>query len=134
MDWPAEPIPDEDRLYYRVHRTYVRLDEIEPAAFANRPKGSKSMSVDGEKYTSPEETRARARKPIENAVVQFVAGQVRAVPGQKVEHSPDLLSGNRSHSDVIGEKTPEVRVHLSRIHTLVIPLGQDIHEAKQSNL
>jgi len=115
MDWPAEQIPDEDQLYYRVHRTYLRFDEIEPAAFTNRPKGSKSMSVDWAKYTTPEETRARARRPIENAVVQFVAGQVRAVPGQKVEHSPDPLLGNRSHSDVIGEKTPKVRVHLSRI-------------------
>jgi hypothetical protein len=33
MDWPTEQIPDEDQLYYRVHKTYLRLDEIEPAAF-----------------------------------------------------------------------------------------------------
>jgi hypothetical protein len=39
MDWPAEPIPDEDWLFHRVHKTYINLDEIEPAAFNNRPKG-----------------------------------------------------------------------------------------------
>jgi hypothetical protein len=134
MDWPIEVIPDEDRLYYRVHQMYIRPDEIQPAAFTNQPKGSKFMSVDWAKYTTPEKTRARARKRTDNAVVQFVAGQVRAVQGQKVEHSPNQLEGNRSHSDVIGEKTPEVRTLLSRIYTLVIPLEQDPQEAESLNL
>ena len=78
------------------------------------------MSVDWAKYTTPEETRTRARKPSENAVVQFEVAEVRALPGQKVEHLP--LPENRSHSGVIGEKTPEVRVILSRIYTLILPL------------
>lgn len=122
MDWPVEPIPDQDHIYCRVHQMYIKSDGIFPAAFTNRPQGSESMSVDWAKYTTPDETRARARKPIENAVVQFVVGQVRAIPGQRVEHSPDVLRGNRSHSDVIGEKTPEVRTLLSRIYRLSIPL------------
>ena len=134
MDWPIEVIPDEDHLYYRVHQMYIRPDEIHPAAFTNRPKGSKSMSVDWAKYTTPEKTRARARKETENAVIQFVAGQVRAVPGQKVEHSPKLLEENRAHSDVIGEKTPEVRTHLSRIYVVVIPLEQNSHETPATHL
>lgn len=121
MDWPVEPIPDQDHHNCRVHQMYIKSDGISPAAFMNRPEGSESMSVDWAKYATPEETRARAKKPIENAVVQFVAAQVRAVPGQRVEHSPDVLTGNRAHSDVIGEKTPEARTLLSRIYELRIP-------------
>jgi hypothetical protein len=120
MDWAVEPIPDQDHLYCRVHQMYIKLDELAPAAFTNRPTGSESMSVDWAKYTTPEGTRARARKPLENAVVQFVAGQVRAVPEQHVEHSP--VESNRSHSAVVGRKTEKVRMALSRICTLVIPL------------
>jgi len=122
MDWLPEPIPDEDRLYHRVHKTWIKPGRIEPAAFQNSPRGSDSMSVDWAKYATPQETRARAKKPIENAVIQLEAGLVRAVPGQKVEHSPS--SDNRSHSDVIGEKNPQVRIRLSRLYTLVIPLEQ----------
>jgi hypothetical protein len=84
------------------------------------------MSVDWEKYATPQETRARARKPTENAVVRFEAGKVRALPGQSVEHSPDEETGNRAHTDVSGEKNTEVRTQLSRIYEPVIPLEQEI--------
>ena len=124
MDWLPEPIPDEDDIYHRVHKTWIKPDLIEPAAFANSPRGSASMSVDWSKYSSAHETRARAKKPVENAVVLFEVGDVRAVPGQKVEHSP--RSDNRSHSEVIGNKSPQVRLMLSRIYRLVIPLGQTL--------
>jgi hypothetical protein len=77
MEWPVEPIPVHDHLYFRVHQMYIRSDGIAPAAFTNRPAGGESMSVDWARYATPEETRGRARKPIENAVVQFVAERVR---------------------------------------------------------
>jgi hypothetical protein len=125
MNWQVEIIPDPDRLYHRVHKTFIKHRGIEPAAFSNRPKGSNSMSVDWEKYATPGETRARARKPHENAVVQFEVGKVRALPGQAVEHSPDQETGNRAHSDVIGEKSAEVRTQLSRIYELIVPLEQE---------
>src|SRR5437762_13408855 len=102
MDFSVEAIPNEDQLYCRVHKTYIKSDKIEPSAFTNRPKGSNSMSVDWAKYTTPQETRARARAPSENAVVQFQVADVRALPGQKVEHMP--LQDNQAHSGVIGEK------------------------------
>ncbi len=129
MDWPIEIIPDQDRLYYRVHKTFIKSHGIEPAAFSNWPKGSSSISVDWAKYATSQETRARARKPGENAVVQFEAGKVRAIRGQRVEHSPDQETDNRAHSDVIGDKNTEVRTHLSRIYELVIPLEQAIEGA-----
>jgi len=131
MNWEVEIIPDWDRLYHRVHKTFIKSHGIEPAAFSNRPQGSKSMSVDWEKYAIPQGTRARGRRPAENAVVQFEAGRVRAIPGQRVEHSPDPETGNRAHSDVIGEKSTEVRTQLSRIYELVIPLEQAIEDASE---
>jgi hypothetical protein len=131
MDWPIEVIPDQDHLYHRVHTTFIKPHGIEPAAFSNRPKGSNSLSVDWKKYSTPEETRARARKPHENAVVQFEAGRVRALPGQIVEHSPDQETANRAHSDVIGEKNTEVRTQLSRMYEPVISLGLEIEATGQ---
>ena len=124
MDRPIEFIPDDDPVYHRIHKTYIQADGISPNAFANSPKKGPAMSVDWAKYASPAETRARAPKPTENAVVQFVAGEVRQVPGQKVEHSPDASQNNRAHADVVGQKTTEVRTHLSRIWKPAIPLEQ----------
>lgn len=133
MDWPVEFIPDGDHLYHRVHQTFIRLSEISPAAFMNRPKGSQYMSVDWAKYAIPADTCARAKKPSENAVVQFVASHVRSVPGQKVEHFPDPSGNNRAHAGVIGEKTAEVRTLLSRIYVVVIPLEQGSQEPQLPN-
>jgi len=121
-DWPVEEIPDDDSLYRRVHRVHWRRDSkepIEPGAFKNYPKGSDGMSVDWARYSTPQETRARG-KPDENAVVQLVAGEVRMLQTQQVEHTP--ITENRSHSEVIGQKTARVRTQLSRICTVVIPL------------
>jgi len=126
MNWPVEIIPDHDKLYCRVHKTYIKPLGIEPSAFANRPTGSNSMSVDWAKYATPDETRRRAKKPIENAVVQFETGRVRTIPTLSVEHSPDQERANRAHSDVIGDKNAEVRIQLSRIFELVIPLEQEL--------
>ena len=55
-------------------------------------------------------------------------GQVRAIPGQTVRHSPLFdhpdLPDNRAHSDVLGSRmqNPEVRVLFGRIATIVLRL------------
>jgi hypothetical protein len=122
MDYSPELIPDEDQIYKRIHKMWIKPEGIEPSAFTNSPRESESMSVDWSKYSKPKETRVRANNPIDNAVVQFEVSSVRNLPGQTVEHAPVLE--NRSHSDVIGQKTPHVRVLLSRIYTLIIPLEE----------
>jgi len=92
------------------------------------------MSVDWAKYATPQETRGRARtKDTDNAVVQLLAGKVRSVAGQRVEHSPNPSQNNRAHADVIGEKTTEVRTLLSRICVVVIPLEQGSQEPQLPN-
>lgn len=120
IDWPAEQIPNRDRLFMRVHKTWRKKDgSIAPGAFQNHSAG---MSTDWEKYSTPEETHRRARRdPKKNAVVFLVVGEVRAVPGQRVEHTPDVERCNRAHTDVLGEKDVETRMKLTRIAEFALP-------------
>lgn len=116
--WPVEVIPDCDRLYMRVHQTWFkRTGEIGTGAFQIHGGG---MSTDWCKYSTPRQTRERARTPRENAIVEMVVADVRAVPGQGVEHRPQ--PENRAHTDVIGQKDEEARVLLRRISKLVLSL------------
>lgn len=120
-DWPVEFIPNNDSLYMRVHRTWFKPNgEIAPGAFQNRGDG---MSTDWSRYSTPNETRLRARKtPTDNAVLAMVAGDVRQVPDQQVVHTPQ--PENRAHADVRGEKDEEARVLIGRIATVVLPLPE----------
>jgi len=85
------------------------------------------MSTDWAKYSSPEETRQRAKNPKDNAVIQLIAGEVRRIPEQWIQHTPDRQRNNRAHTDVFGEKSknPEVRLSFMRIAQVVLPLGVD---------
>jgi len=109
-DWPVEDIPDADFLYYRIHKLVARDGKPNPGAFRDRGRG---MSTDWSKYASPKETRERAPKPEDNGIVALHVGKIRSVP-LDVTHSPDKKNNNRAHTDVIGEKTPEVRLKLGR--------------------
>lgn len=115
-DWPIEEIPDKDSLYRCVHRQHVRDGSIAPGAFGKDYR----MSVDWGEYSNPEQARNRRKKPEDNAVVALIAGEVRGLRSQTVEHAP--IPVNRSHSEVVGEKSERVRIELSRICEVVIPL------------
>ena len=81
-----------------------------PGAFRNRPDESGGMSVDWQKYSTPQETRARARDPSANIVIEFLAGAVRKIPNQTVVHTPDADRYNRAHTDIRGEKKRPVEI------------------------
>ncbi len=101
-----------------VHRTWLKPDgEVWPGVFKNHGDG---MSTDWSRYSTPEQTRDRRRKPQENLVVQMEVGNVRSIPGQSVEHTP--LPENRAHTDVCGEKNEEARLLLRRSATIVVAL------------
>jgi hypothetical protein len=122
--WESESIPAEATLYLRVHKTLLDDDGLpKPVAFRNSPTKQDGMSTDWEKYATPEETRQRARNPADNIVVSLPAGEVRQVPGQRVEHTPLQPApdspGNRAHTDVFGEKTPEARVKFLQMYRVV---------------
>ena len=57
--YPIEEIPNQDLLYYRIHKTKIDFDELDDnkkiklLAFDPQPKGSTEMSTDWHKYSSP---------------------------------------------------------------------------------
>jgi len=119
--WESEPILDEDFLFMRVHKTWAKRDgSISLGVFKNTPTPQDGMSTDWQKYSTPEETRSHsARKPPdEYAVIRMLAGKVRTIPKQEVEHTP--LPDNRAHTDVFGEKDEEARLLFGRIYEMVI--------------
>jgi len=123
-EWPQEDIPDADRLLMRVHATWRKKNgSLAKGAFANHNNG---MSMDWHKYATPQQTRRRAKTPGKNAVVAMSVGKVRGVPGQRVEHTPDVERHNRAHSDVFGDKDEEARVKLRRIAKIVIPFDTPV--------
>ena len=99
----------------RVHRDYAPDGQLAPGVFRDIGRG---MSTDWQKYSTAEETRARAKVPLKNGVISLVSGGVRTC-GMSVEHAP--ISNNRAHTEVIGEKTTEVRFKLLRLAQWVLP-------------
>jgi hypothetical protein len=117
-DWPKEDIPDGDLLYMRVHKSYFRNGQLQPAVFRDIEGG---MSVNWQKYC-PTAANARrlAKTPADNGIISFpTAGAVRAIatePRLRVEHTPDFEKLDRSHAEVIGDKkAADVRVALLKL-------------------
>jgi hypothetical protein len=73
------------------------------------------LSVDWSRYSTPEQTRDRAKQPPENyGVAEFAAGAARAAT-LAVTHSPDRETNNRAHTDVTGNlKATEVRFKMRK--------------------
>jgi hypothetical protein len=106
--WTIEEIPDEDALYYRVPLGWLPSNkQVFTGVF--RESGG-SMSTDWSRYSSAAQTRARQGRPERFAVLKMVKGQVAAIAGLTVQHSP--VQGrpdepdNRAHSDVFGLNAP----------------------------
>ncbi len=106
--WDSEEIPDEDSVLRRVHQNHIQDGEVSPAAFVAKDQ---LLSTNWRKYSSAEQARLRARIPAKNGVVSFKAGRLRRI-GQTVRHSPDWELQDRSHTDVGGPKSPEVRLKM----------------------
>jgi hypothetical protein len=118
--WIPEQIPDPGRLFMRLHEIYYRDGEVNPGVFRDHGFG---MSTDWEKYSTPAETRNRGREPAKNAVISLVAGRLRKEASLVVRHKPDEATKNRAHTEVIGPKTPRIRVLLLRIFRWELPFA-----------
>lgn len=95
--WPVEDIPGPARLFYRVHIGQLPDKQLHPGVF--REHGG-AMSTDWEKYSTPEESQARAPQPTQNGIVALVAATIRSIEPLEVRHEPTPT--NRSHSAVDG--------------------------------
>jgi hypothetical protein len=109
----------------RAHRAHFRNGELAPGVFKAQGEG---MSVDWAKYSTAEQTRLRAKKPDDNAILSLPVIGIRDIKPLRVEHTPDLQRGNRAHSEVIempkAEQLAEARVKLLRIAVVVVPIPQ----------
>ena|ERR1700722_3857896 len=124
--WQVEHIPDESDTYMRAHRMYFRGRTLQPGVFRTHDGG---MSVDWDKYSTPEETRQRSKNPLDNAVIRLPVVGIRDIDNLEAKHTPDQTTGyeNRAHSDVVGipdggEDLTEVRALLLDISKIAIAL------------
>lgn len=136
-DWLIEDIPDNDYLFYRIHRKLFEQsgrrivagcfrEQSDPGPDAKAP----SMSTDWAKYSTPAESRGRATQPEENLIVSLPVGGVRQIDGFSVVHSPiqndPVVKDNRSHTDVFGiSRRPRLRDRLVELARTEIPLEGD---------
>lgn len=117
-----EEIPDEDKLFYRIHKDFCRGGNLVPGAFREIRDG---MSTDWEKYSTPTISICRAKKPIDNGIVSLIVKSIRNM-NLEVIHKPSAY--NRAHSIVKGKERkiqddPEVRLKLRRISMWEINIG-----------
>jgi hypothetical protein len=119
--WITENIPNQDKIYMRVHRNMIKNGQPSTGIFKNQPTSTDGMSTDWEKYSTPEDTRNRvapSKDPANYGVISMQVENVKNVPNQTVVHTPDIPNNNRAHTDVFGEKDAEARVHFGRIFEL----------------
>lgn len=109
-----EDIPDEDLVYRRVHKKLFSFPQ--PAYSVIFNVNNPGMSTDWSKYSSPKETRNRAEMstPEDNGVISLQTGEVRNINKLLVNYSP--TKKNRAHSIIIGKRTEEIVIALSRIY------------------
>src|ERR1700736_356812 len=116
VNWPVEQIPSNHSVYMRAHRGFIREGVLQPGVFREHNEG---MSVDWEKYSSPEDTRQRAKKPSDNAVIELSVCEIRLINALDVKHKPETT--NRSHSDVVG--LPDDSADLTEVRTLLLAVS-----------
>lgn len=99
---PAEPIPDSDDLYYRVHVNLLKTVDGKLGPNCFRDPTGQGMSTDWSKYATPEQSRAG--KGIDKAanygVTGLHVGHVRRIDALSVIHEP--LEENDAHTHVLG--------------------------------
>jgi hypothetical protein len=122
LEFLVEEIPDADSVFMRAHKVHFRDGALTPGVFKAQDG---SMSVDWDKYSTQEETKQRAKRPDENAVISLIVGAVRKIDDLDVKHTPE--ANNRAHSEVdlpnSREELNKVRLLLYRVAQIVIPLS-----------
>lgn len=125
--WPIEPIPDDGRVFMRAHRQHFSQGELGHGVFRRREEG---LSVDWDRYSTAEDTRARANSdPKDNAVISLLVGCIRKIHPLTVDHDPISVppeERNRAHSLIRNlpeaSDLTEARFKLRRCAKIAIPL------------
>jgi hypothetical protein len=98
------------------HKMHFNGPTLQPGVFKAQGGG---MSVDWEKYSSPNDTRQRGRIPADNAVIALPVSGIRDIDDLDVIHTP--TTENQAHSDVFG--IPDPGEELTEIRTLLLKLA-----------
>ncbi|MFZ0662923.1 MAG: hypothetical protein WAM66_09550 [Acidobacteriaceae bacterium] len=124
--FPIEKVPDTDSVFMRAHKQFIPDGTLAAGVFRVHDGG---MSVDWSKYSTPEQTRARAKRdPQNNAVLEMNVGEIRSISTLDVTHRPKM--DNQAHCDVplpSGEDLTEVRFKLRRIAKVILALPPSMH-------
>ena len=125
--WNIEEIPDDDNLFYRVHKTQMDPQEdsdfISIKVFRTREG---SMSTDWDKYSNPTMSRNRARVPKENRILQLYVESVREIP-MEVQHHPLPEYNNQAHTDVYGLENQD-RANINEIRLKLADIAEWVND------
>lgn len=116
--YPVEQIPGKDFLFKFVNKKHYYEGELIMSLVFKDIDGG--MSTDWSKYANPSFTKNRARNPEDNGVLKMNVQEVRDLT-LTVEHTPK--DDNRAHTDVIGDKTQQIQLELSRISDWAISIS-----------
>lgn len=127
MDWPIEPVHDEDWLYRRLAPHHIKRDgSVSSSAFmrstdqsGRRREPDPDVSVDLARLTTPEESLRCAGRP-QHGIGALQAREPRRM-GLTVVHSP--LPENRAHASIRGNQGAE---GYPRCHALAAILSRNI--------
>jgi hypothetical protein len=128
IGWPIESIPDNNCVFMRAHRQHFSHGELGHGVFRRREEG---LSVDWDRYSTSEDTRARANSdPNDNAVISLLVSCIRQIRPLAVDHDPISAppeKRNRAHSLIRNlpraADLTEARFKLRKCAHIVIPLG-----------
>ncbi len=119
MTWPVESIPDTDWLFRRVHVHLLsnrqNQENIPPIVFWDH----NGISVDWSKYSTPNESRQRAKDPSQNGIIQIGVQAILSFRSLSVVHAP--IQENRAHANILGMHNcskvdqTDIRKRLARI-------------------
>lgn len=138
--WPVEDILNSQVLFLRVAKNNMAGGKPLHGAFKRQvgPNGDKALSVDWSRYSTAAETRMRASKPQETAVVSLSVAGVRA-ESFVVVHDPirkaltfngRIVKKNRAHSRVSSQPWDEEhRFKLVRIANVEISEASPLIES-----
>ncbi|MFN8637412.1 MAG: hypothetical protein U0893_26470 [Chloroflexota bacterium] len=132
-DWPEEIIADDDSLYRRVPPIFVKPDgTLSDKLFMrnsesnrNKKEPDPDISVDWDRYATPEQSLVRAERPTHG-----ICGLRAAFPRSldlTATHSPDREHDNRAHASIRGNEGPRAKQRCFRLaeqaskHLLIRP-------------
>jgi hypothetical protein len=114
-DWPIETTDDEDWLYRRVPPVFVKPDGTlsdklfmrNSEANRNKREPDPDISVDWDRYATPEQSLARAGRST-HGMCGLQAQFPRSLD-LTVTHTPDRELGNRAHASITGNEGPRAK-------------------------